>query len=125
MDLNKILENPIFVLLVVPFLMPQTINFLIAVQVNIVDFFLKIPKYRIGVIYDWAQLPKSGSIFPKSVVVKKGLLRCYLLDISKGDGGTWSLPWFRMKQLIPSIIKPISKSDALMLLNNYKSRTKI
>ncbi len=63
---------------------PFLINIFAGLILTIKNKYSDTPKFDIGAVFAWSQLPASGSIFPKSIMVSKSLTHCHFLDIA-GD----------------------------------------
>ena len=74
-------------------LLPMLTNIFAGFILTIKNKYSDTPKFDIGAVFDWSQLPASGSIFPKSIMVNKSSTHCHFLDITENKvNGRYSMP---------------------------------
>ncbi|MCP3940279.1 MAG: hypothetical protein GY710_02195 [Desulfobacteraceae bacterium] len=104
---------------------PFLINIFSGLILTVKNRFSDTPKFNIGSVFEWSQLPASGSIFPKSVMIEKSLTACHFLDISGGHvNGKYSITKSRWMISSASLIGFYSQEKVGILLNEYKDNLK-
>ncbi len=104
---------------------PFLINIFSGLILTVKNKYSDTPKFNTGAVFEWSQLPASGSIFPKSVMVGKSKTKCHFLDIS-GDkvNGKYSVTMRRWMTSSASLIGFYSQEKVEILLNEYKDNLK-
>ncbi len=104
-------------------ILPMITNIFAGFVLTIKNKYSDTPKFDIGAVFAWSQLPASGSIFPKSIMVSKSLTHCHFLDIS-GDkvNGRYSMTKRRWMISSAALLGIIPKEQVDELIKTYKKQ---
>ena len=102
---------------------PFVINIFSGIILTVRNRFSDTPKFDIGAVFAWSQLPASGSIFPVSVLVGKSLTACKFIDIStKNNLGRFSIAKFRWMIASAALVGFIDNNKVQKLIAKHKKQ---
>ncbi len=100
---------------------PFLINVFSGIILTFKNKYADTPKFDTGAVFEWSQLPASGSVFPKSVMIGKSLTACHFLDITGGKvNGRYSITKSRWMIASAALIGICTQEQVDELIENYK-----
>ncbi len=102
-------------------LLPMITNIFAGFVLTIKNKYADTPKFDIGGVFAWSQLPNSGSVFPKSIMIGKSLTACHFLDITGCKvNGRYSITKSRWMISSAALIGICTQEQVDVLIENYK-----
>lgn len=110
-------------------LLPMLTNIFAGFILTIKNKYSDTPKFDKGGVFAWSQLPASGSIFPKSVMIDKSLTHCHFLDIT-GDkvNGRYSMTksrWMRSSAALIGICTQEQVDELIVIYKRQKAEFRL